>query len=229
MGTIMSYCDSTNLCGVSFALGFGPIPRQRMIDRINSTTCTTICSEPEPTPNPTSLPTPTPTKTPTKTINLSPNPTQTQTKTPTLTKTPTVTQTKTPTNTINSNTTPTPTITNTSTNFTQIPKVDFVSTHWYNGPDSNQFIIDITSIIDLYNKPVWITEFAAQTVEESILEPNKYTQLEINNFINTVIPWMNTNPMIERFAWRDSTVGTSSLFLINGQLTETGTVYRDAQ
>jgi len=89
LGTIMSYCDSTGLCGVSFALGFGPIPRQRMIDRINTTTCTTTCSEPLPTPAPTPLVTPTPTKTstPTKTINFTPNPTSTTTKTPTPTKT----------------------------------------------------------------------------------------------------------------------------------------------
>jgi hypothetical protein len=450
IGTIMSYCDSTGLCGVSFALGFGPIPRQRMIDRINTTTCTTICSEPLPTPAPTPLVTPTPTKTstPTKTINFTPNPTSTTTKTPTptktinstptttptLTNTPTVTKTQTPTKTktltpnlspnqtstptntptftptqtitsnfcnpyncntpirppmtvngifitseltgtslnvpiaysscnntvisppniltlgysspftyklnfsvpitsvvmyitgaglqnidcaenftvntnsgipsitsptncfttINnnvitmntngssqigaaggifliSNPTPftsvsvaglqvcagsyivfcgdslicpiqfptltptstpsvTPTITQTPTkNIQIIPKVDFVCIHWYKGVDSNLFINDITDIINLYNKPIWVTEFAPQDSTSSQNNPNLYTQTEVNNFINTVIPWMNSNSMVERYAWHDSKTGTSAIFTIDGQLTETGITYRDAQ
>lgn len=271
LGTIMSYCDSTNLCGVSFALGFGPIPRQRMIDRINTTTCTTTCSEPLPTPAPTGLPTPTPTKTstPTRTINFTPNPTLTQTRTstptrtlnstpnqtptntvtPTLTKTRTQTPTVTPTITRTNTTTQTPTNTSaltpnptqtqtltvtptktqTSTTVYIVPKVDFVCVHWYKGPNSNQFINDMTDIINLYNKPIWITEFAPQTESSSQVEPNIYTQQEVNDFINTVVPWMNNNPMIERFAWHDSKVGTSAVFTIDGQLTETGITYRDAQ
>ena len=450
LGTIMSYCDSTGLCGVSFALGFGPIPRQRMIDRINTTTCTTTCSEPLPTPAPTPLVTPTPTKTstPTKTINFTPNPTSTTTTTPTptktinstptttptLTNTPTVTKTQTPTKTktltpnLSPNPTSTPTITPTYTptqtitpnfcnpyncntpiqppmtvngifitseltgtslnvpiaysscnntvisppniltlgysspftyklnfsvpitsvvmyitgaglqnidcaeNFTVntnsgipsitsptncfttinnnvitmntngssqigaaggiflisnptpftsvsvaglqvcagsyivfcgdslicpiqfptltptststltptitqtptkniqiIPKVDFVCVHWYKGPNSTQFINDMAAIINLYNKPIWVTEFAPQTVSSSQAEPNKYTQQEVNDFINTVIPWMNSNPMVERYAWHDSKTGTSAVFTIDGQLTETGITYRDAQ
>ena len=271
LGTIMSYCDSTNLCGVSFALGFGPIPRQRMIDRINTTTCTTTCSEPLPTPAPTGLPTPTPTKTstPTKTINFTPNPTLTPTKTstptrtlnstpnqtptntvtPTLTKTKTQTPTVTPTITLTNTTTQTPTNTSaltpnptqtqtltvtptktqTSTTVYIVPKVDFVCVHWYKGPNSTQFINDMTDIINLYNKPIWVTEFAPQTESSSQAEPNKYTQQEVNDFINTVVPWMNNNSMVERFAWHDSKVGTSAVFTIDGQLTETGITYRDAQ
>lgn len=118
-GTIMGYCDSTGLCPVSFALGFGPIPRQRMIDRINSTSCTTTCSEPLPTPAPTNTSTPTVTKTPTKTKTpfLSPNPTSTPTKSQTSTQVPSVTQTPTVTNTQTQtpNLPPTQTPTNTKT------------------------------------------------------------------------------------------------------------------
>ena len=40
---------------------------------------------------------------------------------------------------------------------------------------------------------------------------------------------MNSNPMVERYAWRDSKSGTSAIFTIDGQLTETGITYRDAQ
>jgi hypothetical protein len=145
--------------------------------------------------------------------------TQPVTPTPTLTptKTPTLTQTK------------TQTLTQTSSSINIIPKVDFVCVHWYEGPNSTQFINDMTDIINLYGKPIWVTEFAPQTVSSSQLEPNKYTQVEVNDFINTVIPWMNSNPMVERYAWHDSTTGTSAVFTIDGQLTETGMTYRDAQ
>ena len=85
------------------------------------------------------------------------------------------------------------------------------------------------NIINLYNKPIWVTEFAPQTISSSQSQPNLYTQQEVNDFINTVIPWMNSNPMVERYAWRDSKSGTSAIFTIDGQLTETGITYRDAQ
>jgi hypothetical protein len=124
----------------------------------------------------------------------------------------------------------TPTITQTPTkNIQIIPKVDFVCIHWYKGVDSNLFINDITDIINLYNKPIWVTEFAPQDSTSSQNNPNLYTQTEVNNFINTVIPWMNSNSMVERYAWHDSKTGTSAIFTIDGQLTETGITYRDAQ
>lgn len=117
-GTIMSYCHLFSNVGVNFANGFGPQPRQAIIDRINSKACLT-CLVPPPvdiTPTPTMTKTPTPT--PTKTINATPNPTQTPTitKTSTPTVTPTKTQTQTPTKTTGISPTPTPTPTITPTN-----------------------------------------------------------------------------------------------------------------
>lgn len=115
-GTIMSYCHlltGTNSgclpypsavslgCGtvlydpqpivkIDFNLGFGPQPKQAIINTINSKTCLT-CQVVDITPTPT--PTLTMTPTPTKTIGLTPTPTTTVT--PTKTKTPTPTPTKT--------------------------------------------------------------------------------------------------------------------------------------
>lgn len=116
--TIMSYGDSQGTAPVNFALGFGPIPRQRIYDFINNNfTCLTCQPLPfeTPTPTPTTItqtPTPTPTKTPTQTPTITP----TKTNTPTVTLTKTITST--PTKTINAtpNPTPTPTITKTITN-----------------------------------------------------------------------------------------------------------------
>lgn len=112
-GTIMSYCHQVSV-GTNLNLGFGPQPRQRMLDAINSlpSTCIECLGPPPPEDTPTPTPTKTKTPTPTKTINATPNPTPTTTptNTPTLTKTPTVTPTKTSTPTTTTTKTPTRTI-----------------------------------------------------------------------------------------------------------------------
>jgi len=121
-GTIMSYCHQVSV-GTNLNLGFGPQPRQRMLDAINSLPSTCIeCLGPPPEETLTPTPTLTKTPTPTPSIGTSPNPTPTQTitptktitNTPTLTKTPT--QTKTPTITKTLTPSITPTITSTQVN-----------------------------------------------------------------------------------------------------------------
>ena len=111
----------------------------------------------------------------------------------------------------------------------QKPKVDFITVHWYKGVDPNKFISDITAIIAAYNLPVWITEYAPQTVAESTSSPDKYTQAQVTAFINTTTSWMNSQVMVERYAWHDSKVGTSAIFTAQGDLTITGQSYRDAK
>jgi hypothetical protein len=39
---------------------------------------------------------------------------------------------------------------------------------------------------------------------------------------------MEQEPMVERYAWHDSKVGTCAIYTEKGQLTETGKAYRDA-
>jgi len=114
-GTIMSYCHQSSV-GINLNFGFGPQPRQRIIDEINSLPIGCVeCLGPPPEETLTPTPTVTKTPTPTPSIGVSPNPTPTQTATPTTTKTNTPTTTKTPTNTKTTTSTPTPTPTITST------------------------------------------------------------------------------------------------------------------
>src|SRR6185436_3196377 len=42
-GTIMSYCHLTGV-GINFSLGFGPQPKQVMINNLNAATCLTSCN-----------------------------------------------------------------------------------------------------------------------------------------------------------------------------------------
>jgi len=109
------------------------------------------------------------------------------------------------------------------------PKVDFITIHWYKGCDATKFITDIKKIIATYNLPVWITEFAPQTVSESKENPTKYSQTQVANFISQTIEWMEQEPMIERYAWHDSKFGTSALFTEEGVITQTGMFFRDAK
>ena len=105
------------------------------------------------------------------------------------------------------------------------PKVNFITVHWYKGCNADKFIQDMTEIINKYKLPIWITEFAPQTVSESKENPNKFSQDEVNEFMGSVIQWMENEPMVERYAWHDSKTGTSAIFNENGSLTKTGLVY----
>lgn len=100
------------------------------------------------------------------------------------------------------------------------PRVDFVTIHWYKGPNAAKFISDVQDIIKLYNLPVWITEFAPQTSSSSRDQPQKYSQTEVNKFIETVLNWMESEPMVHRYAWHNSKVSnsTSSLYNDDGSL-----------
>lgn len=111
----------------------------------------------------------------------------------------------------------------------QKPKIDFITIHWYKGVDANKFIADVTAIIAEYNLPVWVTEFAPQTAAESNSSPTKYSQEQVSAFITTTLTWMNKQPMVERYAWHDSKIGTSAIFTPQGDLTITGQQYRDAK
>lgn len=109
------------------------------------------------------------------------------------------------------------------------PKVDFICVHWYKGVDSKKFISDMKAIITLYKKPIWITEYAPQTVASATASPNKFTQTQVDNFIKTTTAWMESEPMVERYAWHDSKVGTSAVFTSTGELTPTGLTYKNAK
>lgn len=108
-------------------------------------------------------------------------------------------------------------------------KVDFITIHWYKGCDPQKFMADITAVIQKYNLPVWVTEYAPQTVSDSNTSPQKYSQAQVTAFINATTSWMNTQPMVARYAWHDSKTGTSAIFTSQGTLTSTGIAYRDAR
>lgn len=105
------------------------------------------------------------------------------------------------------------------------PKVDFIAVHWYRGASAKRFIGDMEAIHKKYNKPLWITEFAAQTSAQSKEEPGRYSQAEVDQFLVEVSRWMEATDYIQRYAWHDSKAGTSALFDESRDLTATGKTY----
>ncbi|KAH6665724.1 glycosyl hydrolase catalytic core-domain-containing protein [Halenospora varia] len=80
-------------------------------------------------------------------------------------------------------------------NFMELCKdcpIDFVPVHWYANPDSldyfKEYMKNASVIAD--GKPVWITEFSADGTEEQQIA-----------FMKEILPWLDAQPYIERYAW----------------------------
>jgi hypothetical protein len=82
--------------------------------------------------------------------------------------------------------------------------VDFIPIHWYAPPDVSYFKSHIQAAYEAGGgRPIWITEFGA----EGSLE-------EQDAFLREVIPWLDSTPYIERYAY----------FYADGVLTSGGLV-----
>ncbi|KAH8656588.1 glycosyl hydrolase catalytic core-domain-containing protein [Tricladium varicosporioides] len=70
--------------------------------------------------------------------------------------------------------------------------IDFVPVHWYANYDSldyfKEYMKNASIIAD--GKPVWITEFSADGTEEQQID-----------FMKNILPWLDAQPYIERYAW----------------------------
>ena len=64
------------------------------------------------------------------------------------------------------------------------------------------------------------------TSSQSKINPNKFSQQQVNEFMKSVVEWMENELMVQRYAWHDSKSGTSAIYKIDGSLTKTGIFYR---
>ncbi|TKA50083.1 hypothetical protein B0A49_13281, partial [Cryomyces minteri] len=71
-------------------------------------------------------------------------------------------------------------------------QIDFVAIHWYDSATNIAYFKDhVTNAIAMAGgKPVWITEFGASG-----------TDAQVNTFLQTVLPWLDQQPSIERYAY----------------------------
>ncbi len=106
-------------------------------------------------------------------------------------------------------------------------RIDFVAIHWYDwgnwgstsnpNPDVNtlfnRFKNHISLVYNLYGKPIWITEFNAN--------PNRPSAIQ-EAFIALALPWLETDPRVERYAYFFATAFPPSS---GGLLTPIGQAY----
>lgn len=111
-------------------------------------------------------------------------------------------------------------------------RVDYVAVHWYWHPYPNDFMGHLQSIWNLYNKPLWITEFAAADWSASSSSPNQFSPAQIYTFMAEILWRMEKLDYVHRYAWFNSSpnpysaLGTSSLFEDDyTTLTELGRLY----
>lgn len=112
-------------------------------------------------------------------------------------------------------------------------KVDFICVHAYVTPKADSLIDRLKAIHQLYNKPLWITEFAVGDSKAKSLAENQFTPDDVLKFMKDVLPKLDRLDFVERYAWfpadPDSrNLGPSALWDANDKLTPLGEYYRDS-
>jgi hypothetical protein len=102
-------------------------------------------------------------------------------------------------------------------------RVDAVAIHWYGGDDHSGFLGYVDYIHSLYNKPVWLTEFAPAdwSGNHGISPQQVYSQ---------VIPQLDQRSYVQRICLfptvtTDPYIGMSALFNTDWSLTPVGQLY----
>ena len=112
-------------------------------------------------------------------------------------------------------------------------RIDFVCVHSYGNDDPTKLVNRLEKIEKLYDKPLWITEFAVGDWSAKSTAANRYKPGAVLKFMEAVLPKLDRLSFIERYAWfpakpDNPALGTSALFDENGKLTRLGECYRDA-
>lgn len=92
---------------------------------------------------------------------------------------------------------------------------DFCAAHWYNGPDTSDFLNHLVDVHNACGKPVWITEFAPTGSDD-----------QISAFLETVMEQLDTNPtysFVERYSY--FMAATGSLLSGTSSLSSYGNTY----
>jgi len=94
-------------------------------------------------------------------------------------------------------------------------QIDFVVTHYYAWAKAEDFKTYLKTFHTTFGKPVWVTEFGV-------------TEGNADEFLKEVLPWLDAQDWIERYAYHMVAPASGSQFLINSAgtgLSTTGQVY----
>jgi len=88
----------------------------------------------------------------------------------------------------------------------------------------------VKEIHELYNLPIWITEFAVADWEATSVETNKHTPEQVLAFMKAVLPKLDQLEYVERYAWfsgqtDNKALAPSALFDADDNLTPLGEYY----
>lgn len=110
-------------------------------------------------------------------------------------------------------------------------RVDFVCVHHYGGISAQGFLDKLERVYNLYQRPIWITEFAAADWSAVTPADNKYTPEQVLGYMQDILPALDTIKYIERYAWfpaKQSNKALTSSALFDdetGELTALGEYY----
>lgn len=112
-------------------------------------------------------------------------------------------------------------------------RVDSVGFHHYGSPSSEAFIDLLEFVHQLYDRPLWVNEFAVGDWEAwDGTRPNRYNREETLIFMQEVCAFMENTPWVRGYSWYPWGIGgengplaTSTLFDANGELNELGQAY----
>lgn len=110
-------------------------------------------------------------------------------------------------------------------------RIDVIGVHWYdwgsnpvNSPNAdpqqvfNRFKNYLQRVYDLYQLPIWITEFNAN--------PNRTTAVN-KAFMELALPYLESLDYVERYAWFEPNSDVADYYDGSGNYTEVGLVYKN--
>jgi hypothetical protein len=94
--------------------------------------------------------------------------------------------------------------------------IDACAVHWYDSATNIQYFKNyVTDAISACGgKPIWLTEFGASGSDDQVV-----------SFLGEVLPWMDSNPGVARYAYFMTAKGSSYLVNNGGGLSKIGQAY----
>jgi hypothetical protein len=113
-------------------------------------------------------------------------------------------------------------------------RVDFICVHWYGGANAQSLIDHLKVIHDLYNRPIWLTEFAPADWSATSPATSKVTKAKALAFMQDILPALEKIDYVQRYSWfsaspESAALGNSALFDSAGKLTTLGEYYSKFQ
>jgi beta-glucosidase/6-phospho-beta-glucosidase/beta-galactosidase len=108
---------------------------------------------------------------------------------------------------------------------------DAVAVHSYGGIDSSAFLAMLDQVYTLYQRPLYVTEFAVADYNAVNGVPNQYSVQQVEEFMQTVCPAMDNLTYVKGYAWypwpstNSNALASSVLFNSDGTLTSLGVLY----